>query len=125
MKKKFTNLEIWETYNLVEQIFKDEERLDLPIKVNYALQLNRKTLRDKYRIIEEMRMEIGKKYGEATEYGFHISKEFKEKAQEEMNQLLEIEQMLDIMLISLEDLQNIILSVNQMAALIFMIEREE
>ena len=124
MKKKFTNLEIWEINNLIEKAFKDEDQLDLPIKVNYALQVNRKTLRDKYRIIEGLRMNIGKKYGEATEYGYQIPQELRDKAQSELDQLLEIEQTADIILISLSDLQGVKLSMEQMASIIFMIEEE-
>lgn len=124
MKKKFTNLEIWEINNLIEKAFKDEDQLYLPIKVNYALQVNKKTLRDKYRIIEGLRMNIGKKYGEATEDGYQIPKELRDKAQSELDQLLEIEQTADIILISLSDLQDVKLSMEQMAAIIFMIEEE-
>lgn len=126
MKKLMTNAQIWEAYGKLEKAFSDENII-LPIKINYNILINKQELFNKYMVIEQMRQAIGKKYGEydASIEGFNVPAEKREIAQQELTQLLEIDQSVEIILCRLEDLENLNLTMAQMDAILFMIEKEE
>lgn len=127
MQKLMTNLELWDLREQVEDAFSDDKDLILPIKVNYALQVNRKMLEDKFLAIEKVRLGIGKKYGTPNEENnsYKINSDKIELAQMELNQLMEIQQSVDIMAITLQELEGIKLNMPQMQAILFMIQKEE
>ena len=129
MRKQFSNKEILLYAEQLKTIFLDlGQDIELPIKINFFLQKNIKTLMDAAREIEEMRLKIGKKYGtyDATTQSYHIQgNENLEKAQQEINNLLSIDQILDINLISLQELQDTThLTIGQMSAMLFMIDND-
>lgn len=128
MKKKLSNGKI---YTITNSLFKEfnsfENGIDLPISVNYAIQYNLNTLLDLYEQIDKARNCIGQKYGVflQEENSYQIGKENLEKARKELDLLFEIEHSIDLCMIKLEDLKDIKMTPQQMASIIFMIEKEE
>ena len=123
-KKDMTNLEIYSTANNLMEAFGDSNQ-KLPIKVNFFLQRNKKTLVNLAQEIEDARMNIAKSYGTLDPDTGHyaIAQENILSAQEELNQLFNIEQDVDIKKINFDDLDpNMELTTAQMEALMFMIE---
>ena len=126
MKICITNKQIWKYSNLLNEAFSEGKNAIFPIKLAYIIEFNKSVLYQKYELIERSRMAVGKKYGVLDENneGYKISSENLEKAEKELEQLFEIEQMVDIMKIPLKDLENCDISLKQMEALLFMIEEE-
>ena len=127
MKKCFSNEDIM-TYTslMVANFLTEEHDIILPIKVNYSLQINYLTFYNRAKKIEELRMEIGRKYGKKNEEtdSYEVPFENIPAAEKAINDLMEIEQNLDVMTIKLEDLSECNLTTQQMRTLIFMIEEE-
>jgi len=129
MRKKFSNQEIFNYAEALTKTFlEDSKDIQLPVKVNFYLQKNIKTFITAAQEIEDARLTIGKKYGtiniEKDAY-FISDPEKLEQAQQEIKQLLSIDQILEVYMISLEDLQDVKLTVAQMNAMLFMIDEEE
>ena len=126
MRKQFCNKDILENATLLHKIFlESNQEIVLPIKVNFYLQKNIKTFLKNAEEIEEARLKIGEKYGEydANDNSYVIeNKELRQKAQQELKDLLSLDQILEIYTITLEDLQDTKLTVAQMNAMLFMID---
>ena len=118
-----TNLEIYSIANNLLEAFYDNSQ-KFPVKMNFILQKNKKTLVALAQEIEDERFSIAKTYGEMTEdCNFSIKPEVVEQAQNELNQLFSIEQDVNIAKISFDDLDpDMELTSPQMEALMFMIE---
>lgn len=118
-----TNLEIYNIANNLLSAFDDNSQ-KLPVKVNFFLQKNKKTLMTLAQEIEEARFNIANTYGTQTEEGnYAIEADKIEKAQAELNQLFNIDQDINIMKINYNDLDpDMELTTAQMEALMFMIE---
>lgn len=118
-----TNLEIYNIANNLLNAFDDSSQ-KLPVKVNFFLQKNKKTLMTLAQEIEEARFNIASTYGTQTEEGnYAIEADKIEEAQAELNQLFNIDQDINIMKINYNDLDpNMELTTAQMEALMFMIE---
>lgn len=89
---KMTNNEIYTTANQLVAVFNDDTQR-LPIKINFYLQKNKKTLVALAQDIEAARMEIAKSYGTLSEAQdqYIIPPENMEKAQKELNDLFDLE----------------------------------
>ncbi len=100
--------------------------LKLPIKVNFYLQKNMRTLRDLATEIEESRLAIVQKYGTPTEGGngaYSIPADKVADAQNELNDLFALEQEVQIYTVNVDTLSDdLVLTMSQMDALMFMIE---
>lgn len=118
-----TNLEIYVIASKLFEAFRDGEQ-KFPVKMNFFLQKNKKTLLSLAQEIEEARMSIAQTYGTNSGDGnFSIAPENISKAQEELNQLFSIEQDVNIAKVKFDDLDpNMELTSAQMEALMFMIE---
>lgn len=119
-----TNMEIYGIANDLFAAFNDESQ-KLPVKVNFFLQKNKKTLLNLAQEIEEERINIAKNYGTLnSETGnYSVAPENIEAAQTDLEKLFNLEQDVNIMKISFEDLDpNLELTTAQMEALMFMIE---
>lgn len=128
MKIIMSNGKIYELVNkLLKEFNSFESGIELPIRVNYAIQYNLTKLTELYMDIEKARNTVGQKYGYflEEENSYKIKKENLEKAQQELDMLLEIQHTVNIVTIKLEDLGEIKMTPQQMASIIFMIEREE
>lgn len=117
------NLEIYSIASCLIEAFQDDEQ-KFPVKMNFFLQKNKKVLLNLAQEIEEARIEIAKTYGvDAGDGNFSIPAENIEKAQVELDQLFNIEQDVNIVKISYNDLNpDMELTEAQMEALMFMIE---
>lgn len=121
---KMTNNEIYTTANQLVAAFNDDTQR-LPIKINFYLQKNKKTLVALAQDIEAARMEIARSYGTLSEAQdqYIIPPENMEKAQKELNDLFELEQDVPIGKISIDKIdEDLVLSAGQMDALMFMID---
>ena len=120
---KLTNNEIYEYAIVLSNAFADNTRL--PMKINFYLQKNKKTLIELARDIEESRTEIIRNYGEPIGDGaqYTIAKDNIEVAQKELEDLLLLEQDVNICMISADSLtDDVSLTTSQMEAIMFMIE---
>lgn len=125
MRILLNNKQIWEyTHNLKN--LTEEQDLVLPAKISYAIQNNYLILLEKFELIEKMRIAIGRKYGEADENNtsYQIKKENLAVAQQELEDLLTLEHKVDIILLSIKDLEKCSFNMNQMKAIHFMLDRD-
>jgi hypothetical protein len=121
---KLTNNEIYSYAIALNEAFADNTQR-LPMKVNFYLQKNKKTLMALGQDIEESRLDIIRSYGESTEDGtqYSIPKDKIEEAQKELEDLLALEQEVNIYMISADSLtDDISLTTGQMEAIMFMID---
>lgn len=126
MKILLNNKLIYEYTLSLKQNFNDN-KINLPIKLNYAIQRNLNTLSQIVETTEKMKMAIGEKYGEynSETNSYQIPPEQVPNANKELNTLMEIEESVDIRKIKLSELEDLSLTSEQMASLLFMIEEEE
>lgn len=120
---KMTNLEIYNTASHLIEAFSDGNQ-KFPVKLNFFLQKNKKTLLGLAQEIEEARLNIAKEFGVQNESGSYVVEpDMIDKAQAELTQLFNIEQDVDISTISYEELDPFMtLTSTQMEALLFMIK---
>lgn len=120
---KMTNLEIYNTASHLMEAFSDGNQ-KLPVKLNFFLQKNKKTLLGLAQEIEEARLNIAKEFGVQNENGgYTVEPENVNKAQAELTQLFNIEQEVDIAMINYDDLDpSMTMTAAQMEALLFMIK---
>ena len=121
------NAEVYLAAENLNEVFSKDSDLHLPIKINYWLQKNMRTITTLAQEIEETRLTIAKTYGEPTEDGdsYKVPSENIETAQQELNDLFGIEQDVDIHMFKLSEFDGIDLSMTQMAAIMFMIDDTE
>ena len=119
-----TNGEIYTKILNLSKAFSSEDRL--PIKLNYYIQRNLAETASIISAIETNRMKIGEKYGEQTQDGYQIPPEKAQEANKELTELMEIDQPINLLKIKFSDIpQDLVLTTNQMEALMFIIEDEE
>lgn len=123
--KMMSNSEIYSLGNaLLEHM---QEKISLPVKVNFYLQKNMNKIISLAREIEQSRSEILNKYGtlneEGTSYTFEPDKAT--EAQKELNDLFELEQEVKIYMLELDWFDSIELNSDQINAIMFMINDEE
>ena len=121
---KITNNEIYTLASRLNEMFQDANQR-LPIKLNFFLQKNKKTLLTLAQEIEESRAEILRNYGTVDEEtgNVHIADDKIAAANKEIIDLLSLEQEVDIRTVKFEDLpEDISLTTGQMEALMFMID---
>ena len=121
---KFTNNEIYNLATRLNEVFTDAEQR-LPIKLNFFLQKNKKTLIELAQEIEENRMNILRAYGEIDEESgnLHIVEDKIAAANKEIIDLLSIEQEVAIRTVKFEDIpEDLSLTTGQMEAIIFMVD---
>ena len=126
MKITLTNNKIY-TYAMRIKDFCDERAESLmPAKCSFYIYKNLNTLVEMASCIDKARQNILEKYGnEQSEAMFNISPENREFAQEELNDLSQIEQEVDIYYIKLKDIEHIDLSLKQISNIEFMLEEEK
>ena len=122
---KLTNKQIYDYILNLNQAFNNNQQ-KLPIKLNFYLQKNKNLLLDLSNEIEKMRMEIIQTYGKPdleNTNTYIIPKEDIETAQKELDELLKIEQEVNIYKMKFEEIpNNIDLTIEQMEAILFMID---
>ena len=121
---KMTNMEIYNIAKGLMENFQDNSQY-LPIKINFFIQRNKKTLFELAQIIDDSRVEIIKHYGTANEEDgtYIIPTESIPVANKEIEDLFNLEQEVSIAKINIESFpDDISLTTGQMEALLFMIE---
>ena len=120
---KLTNQQIYNHAQNINRVFTDM-KVYLPVKVNFFLQKNSQLLLKLAQEIEEARLSIFQTYGDLTEdkTQYIIPSEKIPAASQEIEDLFSIEQEVDIVKFSIESFNNIELSLEQMNAIMFMIE---
>ena len=121
---KLTNNEIYGYAIALNEAFTDNTQR-LPMKVNFYLHKNKKTLVTLGQDIEESRLEIIRDYGELSNdnASYLIPSEKIALAQKELEDLLALEQEVEIYMIKADSLpDDISLTTAQMEAMLFMIE---
>ena len=119
-----TNLEIYNIATKLADAFSDTQQ-KFPVKMNFFLQKNKKVLLNLAQEIEEERISIAQNYGKLdSESGnYSVDLEHIEAAQQDLDNLFNIEQDVNIAKINYNDLDpNMELTTAQMEALMFMIE---
>ena len=129
MRKQFSNEEILLYAEKLNKIFlHSENEIELPIKINFYLQKNITAFMEAAKEIEAARLNIGQKYGrfDEKENSYFIEDEEKLKlAKKDLKDLLSLEQILEIYMVSLSELENTTsLTVTQMNAMLFMIDED-
>jgi hypothetical protein len=122
---KLTNNEIYSHANRLLVEFSNSAELKLPIKINFYLQKNIQTLKALALEIEENRMSIVANYGKMNKEtsSYEILPDKVADAQKELADLLSLEQEVQIYMIDINHLDdNVILTMSQMDALMFMIQ---
>lgn len=121
---KLTNITIYNLAKTLIEVFQDSNQY-LPIKLNFFIQRNKKTLLDSAQGIDEARIAILQHYGthnpQTNEYT--IPPESLDIVNKELEDLFCLEQEINIQMVKIEDIpDDISLTTGQMEAIMFMIE---
>ena len=95
-----------------------------PVAIGFFLQRNIKKILALGAEIEQLRIELAQRFGhlDVASGNFNIPVNNREIAQQELNNLLNIEQDVDIHIFKLSEFENIELTYEQLDAIAFMIE---
>lgn len=121
---KMKNSEIYNYAQALIEAFRDNNQR-LPVKINFYLQKNKKTLLSLSQDIEQSRMEIAQNYGILNEEGtaYNIPEENISIVNTEIQDLLNIEQEVPIYQVSIDSFSDdLTLTTAQMEAILFMID---
>lgn len=122
MIKVLTNEEIYLINQKLNKSFEQSNQY-LPARINFYIQKNKKIIADLASVIEEARNAIILEFGSPDEEGrVTISQDKIPEANKEIYDLFSIKQEMNIDLISLESIENYSFTMDQMEALMFMIE---
>ena len=122
MIKVLTNEEIYLINQKLNKSFEQSNQY-LPARINFYIQKNKKIIADLASVIEEARNAIILEFGSPDEEGrVTISQDKIPEAHKEIYDLFSIKQEMNIDLISLESIENYSFTMDQMEALMFMIE---
>lgn len=125
MRVTKTNQEIFYIFENFMKHFNDDEQM-FPVRVNFYLQKNKKTLLSFAQEIETARMEIITKYGSPSkeaEGQYIIPPESITIAQRELDDLYSLEQDIDLYTVNIDAFpEDMKLTSGQMEALLFMID---
>ena len=126
MKITLTNNKIYIYAMRIKEFCDERAETLMPAKCSFYIYKNLNTLVEMASCIDKARQNILEKYGnEQSEAMFNISPENRESAQEELNDLSQIEQEVDIHYINLKDIEHIDLSLKQISNIEFMLEEEK
>ena len=122
MVKVLTNEEIYLINQKLNNSFEQFNQY-LPARINFYIQKNKKIIADLASVIEEARNTIILEFGSPDDEGkVIIPKDRIQEANKELIDLFSIKQEIDIELINLEAIENYSFTMDQMEALMFMIE---
>lgn len=122
---KLTNNQIYTYAQVLSSAFANNKNQYLPAKINFYIQKNTQAIVSLAREIEDSRIAIIKHYGVTDKEGnITVPDANQEVAKQEYIDLLNIEQEVKILPINIEQFGDINLSIEQMNAILFMIEGE-
>lgn len=121
-----TNNEIYNYANALAQEFGNDQ-VKLPIKVNFYLQKNLKTLIELAQDLEKQRIEVAEEFGILNEEtgNYDIPTENTAAATNKLRELFNLTQDIQVYKVSLDAFGDLDLTSAQMQALLFMIKEEE
>lgn len=125
--KTLTNGNIYTYITKLTENF-DKNDHSYPAKVNFCILQNKKTLTSLASAIEDSRIEIIKKYGELTDVEsgqYTVPTNKIEEANKELQDLFNISQDVQLLMLHIEDFGTCEMTLDQMDALMFMIEEEK
>lgn len=123
---KMINKDIFNLYQKIENAFSIDDRY-LPAKINFYIQKNKNILYTLSLLIEDTKNNIADHYGQYQPEtdSYFIEQDKREIAQQELNDLMNIEQDVNILKIKFKDIENLEFTSAQMDAILFMIQDEE
>ena len=117
-----------EIYEIGRNALNFPDDISLPVKVGFYLRKNLQTLLDLAREIDDARSNILSKYGELkdSEKGqiFELRPECIADANRDVKELMNITQIVDVYILTLDDFDGINLTASQIDAILFMIVEE-
>lgn len=118
---KLNHLKIY-TYATNLTAFKLEQKL--PVRINFFLQKNIRIIQELANEIDAEKIAIGQQFGELNKEGtsYQILPNNMAAAQQELNDLFALEQEVDIHMFKLDDFDGIEMTMEQLSAIMFMIE---
>lgn len=121
---KLTNYTIYIYSQNLSSAFSNKEQ-HLPVKLNFSILKNSQFLSTLAQEIEEARINIIKHYGEIQEDGnIKVPEDKIAIANQEIEDLFSIEQEVNILKVDIESFGDLQLSIEQMNAIMFMVEGE-
>ena len=124
---KLTNKEIYNYYQNIVSAFKNSQHY-LPAKVNFYIHKNKQVLQNIVEAIDITREEIAQHYGkqDVENIGlYHIPLEDRDKAQQELNDLMNIQQEIVILKVPFDSIADLEFTPSQMEAIMFMIDESQ
>lgn len=96
----------------------------LPAKINFLIQKNKQEIIKVCEQLEKVREDVIEKYGiiDKSNSTFTLPDEVKETVNNELDELLELTQKINISMVKISDLEGLEFTLEQMDALMFMIE---
>lgn len=126
INKTMTNGEIYSYAVGLVNGFNNDNEIYFPAAVNFSIQKNKTLFTGIAEEIEKGRMDIIQHYSTGTDgENFTIDPKDVDKANKELSDLLGISQDVKIYTFSIEDINDVKLTSNQMQAIMFMIDEEE
>lgn len=123
---KLSNNKIFNYYQKLESAFNVDNKY-FPAKINFYIQKNKNILYNLSLLIEQTKNDIAQQYGiyqEETD-SYFIPLEQRNIAQQELNDLMNIEQEVGIIQLNFLDIEKLEFTPNQMEAILFMIKEDE
>ena len=122
---KLTNYEIYNYARQINNAFTEKNQY-LPAKINFFIQKNARTLTVLAEEIEKNRISIVQHYGILNQEtgNFQIPEDKMTEASQELEDLFLLEQEVSISMVSIDKFGDIDLSIEQMSAIMFMVEEE-
>ena len=122
---KLSNKEIFNYYQKIESAFNVDNKY-FPAKINFYIQKNKNILYNLSILIEQTKNKIAQQYGSYQEESntYFIPFEQRKQAQQELDDLMNIEQEINILQLTFKDIEDLEFTPNQMEAIFFMIKDE-
>ena len=123
---RLTNSEIYSCAQELITEFGPDCQIQLPVRINFFLQKNIRTMKELAEDIENTRLTIARTYGVLNQEQnvYEIPNEKLEAATKELNELFSLEQEVSIHIFKLSDFDGVETSYKQLSALMFMIEED-
>jgi hypothetical protein len=120
---KLKNIQIFYAREILDKI-KDSE---LPVKIAYKLAKIINKIDEQYLLIDNQRNTLVKKYGKEENGQIYVQKDDTDnfdKFLEDFNELLEIEEDIEVEQFSIDDLEKVNLSINELNSIEFLIKED-
>ena len=121
---KLTNGKIYSAAGVLQKL----STTKLPIKVAYTLKRNIDRLNKPFKLINEQRVELVKKYGEPMKdkpEEFIVSPEKREEFFKEFNELMDFEEEVDIRKLTIDELGDVEITPEELSIIEFMLDVED